>query len=239
LTEACARQFVTEATDELRLQNFDMENFNRHMASDPTCQGWIHAAICRHWNLGYQPDAILKIINSLPHPLVLLLCRVLDSLSVMTDDSSKTMQKLSEMIGWTTTDKKRTVSIVTEAHFENEKDAGLIKIEYDPIPTGFAHSQKHVEFNTCFARLWCMSKEELLLRFADNDVPLPYSGLDWLRNVIFDLETHFQNDTIRYSRLIFGRGQAARAVLVEITTRKSFNSVGQIIQVFVSPDHHT
>ncbi len=195
----------------------------------------MQAAILHHWNLGYQPASILKIINSLPKPLFLLLGEVLDSLSDMADDSSKTMQKLSAMIGWNTTDQKSIVCMATELcfHFENENDAGLIKMDYDPL----TKLRKHVEFNTCFARLWCMSKEELLLRFADYHVPLPYSEIDWLRNFIFDLETHFQNDTISYSRLIFGSGEEARAVLVEVTTNKRFNAVGQIIQVRLSVDH--
>eukprot|EP00291_Cryptomonas_curvata_P004566 CAMPEP_0172189854 /NCGR_PEP_ID=MMETSP1050-20130122/22768_1 /TAXON_ID=233186 /ORGANISM="Cryptomonas curvata, Strain CCAP979/52" /LENGTH=203 /DNA_ID=CAMNT_0012864621 /DNA_START=285 /DNA_END=893 /DNA_ORIENTATION=- len=139
------------------------------------------------------------------------------------------MQNLSAMIGWNMTEKKGVVGMATEiySHFENIKDAGLIKVDYDPA----TQSREHVEFNTCFAGLWCMGKEELLLRFEEYNAPLPYSELDWLRNLIFDLETHFQNDTIRYSRLIFGSGEAARAVLVEITTSKSFNAVGQTCQV--------
>ena len=198
------------------------------MANFQQGQEWMQTTIIRNWNGGYQAACVSKIINSLPQPLISWFSRVLLTVSNMADESSRTMQKWTPLIGWGTIE-KNSDWLATElcSYFENEKDAGLIQIDFDPTTL----SREHVDFNTYFAGLWCMSKEELLFRFADYDVPLPYSDLDWLRNLIFDLETHFQNNTTRYSRLVFGSGQAARAVLVEVTTRKTFNAVGQVIQV--------
>ena len=193
-----------------------------------TCYNWMQPPIARYWNFGFQQTKIFKILNSLPQPLVVAVEQVLKALTVTAENSISTMQSLSASVGWSNFEKESIVSLQIDPFDRFESTSiGLIKVDYDPI----AESRTRVDLNTFFARLWCMSKEELLLRFVDDNVPLPYSELDWLRSLVFDLETHFHNDTIKYSRLIFGNGQAVRAVLVEITSRKTFNSVGQITKV--------
>ena len=191
--------------------------------------GWMQSPVIRLWNFGYQPAPIKKIIGTLPPPLFSAIGSALDSLSVIADQSSTSLIKLSEAMGWNKAEERTIVSMATDecAHFEAETDLGLIHIDYVPS----TQSRKRVAFNTCFAELWSMSKEDLLLRFADYDVPLPYSELDWLRVLISDVEAHFQNVTTQYLRLTFGSGQAARAVLAEVTTKKSFTAVGQICRV--------
>ena len=193
-----------------------------------TCFHWMQPPIVRYWNFGFQQTKIFKILNSLPQPLGLAFEQVLKALTAKAENSISTMQTLSASVGWSNFEKDSILSqqIDPLVRFESAS-IGLIKVDYDHI----TQSRTRVDLNAFFARLWCMSKEQLLLRFADDNVPLPYSELDWLRSLVFDLETHFHNDTIKYSRLIFGNGQAVRAVLVEITSRKTFNSVGQITQV--------
>jgi hypothetical protein len=204
-----------------------MDPFYTQITGIQTC---IKAPVIRYWNFGYQPATLLKIMNSLPKTLTLLVEQVFEALTDLVEKSNENMRSVHTMLGPDAALDTNSLAGFNSnlfSHFESEMNAGLIMVKYDPI----TQSRKNVILNTFLARVWGMTKDELLLRFADYDVPLPYSELDWLRTLLFELETHFDTTTARYSRLIFGTGQAARAVLVQVTTSKRFDAVGQLVMV--------
>jgi hypothetical protein len=202
-----------------------MASIHANVAKD----SWMQPPMARHWNFGYKTTNIFKILNSLPEPMLNIFEQVIESIVALFGELNKTMRTVHTMIGSKSVDENSIACMESDfsSQFESERDIGLIQIDYDPL----TQSRKHFALNTFLANLWGMTKDELILRFADYDVPLPYSELDWLRTLIFELETHVDTNTTRYSRLIFGTGQAARTALVQVTTNKSFDADGQIFRV--------
>jgi hypothetical protein len=103
----------------------------------------------------------------------------------------------------------------------------LVGLDFDPN----TQMRINVRANSRAALLWNMRKGELLLRFANYDLPLPYTEVDWLRVLILDLQSYFKNVTSHYYRMMVGSGTDARAMMVCVTKIKTFNSLGRISQV--------
>jgi hypothetical protein len=118
-----------------------------------------------------------------------------------------------------------------EVEWEKEEVFALIGLEFDPS----TQMRINVRANTRAALLWNLKKNELLLRFANYDLPLPFTELDWLRVLVLDLRSYFQNATSHYYRIMVGSGKDARAMLVCVTKFKTFDGMGRISQVYLFP----
>ncbi len=111
-----------------------------------------------------------------------------------------------------------------EQEFEND---ALLRLDFDASNQG----RLYVSANSCAASLWNMKRDELLLSFANYDLPLPCFELDWLRFLVSYMQAYFRDESSHYIRFINEVGFGARAKLVCLTSVKTFNAIGQITQV--------
>jgi hypothetical protein len=195
---------------------------------------WTHTPLRHWWNFGFEPEGILRILNHLPKRLSSAMHRLLGILHFLSESSTDRLHRMSRLSGWHSSAVERPWHAVTreqreheEAEWENEKVFALIGLDFDPS----SRNRTNFRANSRAALLWNMRKSELLCRFANYDLPLPYTELDWLRVLVLDLQSYFQNESSHYYRMMVGSGNCARAMIVCVTKIKTFNSSGRISQV--------
>jgi hypothetical protein len=195
---------------------------------------WNHTPLRHWWNFGYESESILKIMRHLPPRLNSSMHRLLDTLHSLSEYSACSLQHMSRLASWLPSTEELPFQGDTwvqreeeEAEWEKEVVFALLSIVFDPV----TQARRNVRANSRAALLWNMRKSELLLRFANYDLPLPYTELDWLRILILDLREYFQNATSHYHRMMVGSGKGARAMIVCVTKIKTFNCLGRISQV--------
>ena len=196
---------------------------------------WAHTPLRQWWNFGYALEDIERILRHLPPGLSSAMHRLLDTLHYLSEVSVYRLQVMSRLAGWqsntTNTDELSklggTRGQFEEAEWEKEEVFALIGLDFDPT----TQKRVNVRANSRAALLWNLRKPELLLRFANYDLPLPYTELDWLRVLILDLQSYFLNVTTHYYRMMVGSGKDARAMMVCVTKFKTFSSGGRISQV--------
>jgi hypothetical protein len=195
---------------------------------------WTHTQLRHWWNFGYEAESILRILRHLPQRLSSSIHRLLSSLHFTSEYSTYTRQHMSRLVRCLPNADEMSSQGGThmqldddEVEWENEQVFALIGLDFDPS----TQIRTNVRANSRAALLWNLRKSEFLLRFANYDLQLPYTEIDWLRVLVLDLRSYFQNVTSHYHRMMVGSGMGARAMLVCVTKIKTFNGLGRISQV--------
>jgi hypothetical protein len=195
---------------------------------------WAHTPLRQWWNFGFESESILRILQHLPQGLSSAMYRLLDTLHFLSESSAYRLQLISRLVDsisntgeLSAQDDKRKQFEDEEVEWEKEEVFALICLDFDPS----TQMRISVRSNSRAALLWNLKKNELLLRFANYDLLLPFTDLDWLRVLVLDLRSYFQNVTVHYYRMMVGSGMDARAMIVCVTKIKTFTSMGRISQV--------
>jgi hypothetical protein len=195
---------------------------------------WNHTPLRHWWNFGYESESIIKIIRHLPQRVSSSIHRMLGTLHFLSEYSTFKLQHMSRLVRQLSDTEEQILQgdiqvhlAHEEAEWEKEEVFALIRLDFEPS----SQMRTNVRANSRAALLWNMRKGELLLRFANYDLPLPYTELDWLRVLVLDLQSYFKNVTSHFLRMMVGSGKGARAMIVCVTKIKTFNSSGRISQV--------
>ena len=195
---------------------------------------WVYTPLRQWWNFGYESESILRILRHLPQRLSSAIHRLLGTLHFMSEYSTCRLQHTFRLADCLSSTGEPSLHEDTQLQFEDEevewereKVFALISLGFDPS----TQMRTNVRANSRAALLWNLRKSELLLRFANYDLPLPYTELDWLRLLVLDLRSYFKNVTSHFHRTIVGSGNGARAMIVCVTKIKTFNYLGRISKV--------
>ena len=193
--------------------------------------GWTHIPLRHLWNFGYRADSMLRIISSCPPALCSALQRMFDRIYCLSED-------VHVRLHWKTNAAGSNPGViishddnifrhkpeVEDAEFESKTEYALLKIDFDPVD----QSKLNILVNSRAASLWNMKKDEFLLRFATYDLPLPCLELDWLRFLVVYMQDYFLDMTSYYLRFL--SVGSTQALLVSLTSKKTFNAIGRITQ---------
>ena len=117
--------------------------------------------------------------------------------------------------------------------WEDDPECAFICTHFDP-----AHGDRRMLVcNRRHADLLGMHKEELLARFARREMYVPFVPADWLANFVHDLDFGDEPRTYRFLRMVTWAGGTRRAVLVQNTKVKVFDSSGRVSRVAAPPAH--
>ena len=189
---------------------------------------WSQFPLKHCWNFGYHSYYVMKIINSLPWRVWLSLNRLSQTLHCISDDSSFRLKNLYLATRYQFEKKENVVEMpqITES-WDEDNTYGLIQMEFDPE----FQTRLTIALNKRASYFWQLSKEDLVHRFLQNEVPLQMTELDWIRAFSAYVGGFFESPVVQYLRFTLGVGDVADATLVCMTTFKSFNQFGRIIKV--------
>jgi hypothetical protein len=123
-------------------------------------------------------------------------------------------------------------SLVSDAELmEGERECAFISVAYDEA----TNERQVVASNERMAEMAGIRREELLARFADHEVELPFLEADWLAYFLLDLEfvTSGETRTQLYLRSAIGRGpnRWRRGVLLRTMKQRHFDGWGRVTRV--------
>ena len=194
---------------------------------------WWYLPILRIWNIGLNKLNLADWFDSIPSVISIPLKRIL---SALQQTLIRRISHLKHFQGLQNANFSITGLILehdkaSENGLWDEDDAcAHLVVAFDPM----TQERRGVAANVLQAELFDMDYEELMSRFANDDVDIPMPDLDLLYLVVDSLmhESHVQVD--RYFRLYNQHSRSPRAVLVSSSSRKKFNSTGQVVQVSAS-----
>ena len=115
--------------------------------------------------------------------------------------------------------------------WEDDPECAFICTHFDPAQG----DRRMLVCNQRQADLLGMHKEEVLARFARREVYVPFVPADWLANFVHDLDYGDEPRTYRFLRMVTRVGGTRRAVLVQNTKVKVFDSSGRVSRVAAPP----
>jgi hypothetical protein len=206
--------------------NWGNYDFNA-LAQMPTCRSipgllaqslgtvWPQPVCRRYWSLGYQAEPIIEIFHQLPTALRDAIGEALDAIQNYADTL-----RHHAICADPAVDVK--CGHLVES-WENDDVHAFIRVDFAPD----THERVAVHANARAADLLGMRHEELLARYARNDVPLALPPLDVLCGFLHSLRAAYSKLSTRYARILVPGG----AALVRVSSAKAFDPLRQLRQV--------
>jgi hypothetical protein len=116
---------------------------------------------------------------------------------------------------------------IQEEPWEHDAVHAFVRFDFAPA----TQERVAVDANARAAELLGMPHEELLARYARNDVPLALPPLDALCYFLHSLRAAYDELTTRYARILVPAG----AALVRVSSAKAFDPLHQLRQVPPAP----
>jgi hypothetical protein len=193
---------------------------------------------------GFRKDAAVSIFGPTPPQFKELLRRVVRSVNALCGMRTQhlaaagccgceggTVDRQAEGLDSSADSRRATAlaSLVSDAELmESEREWAYISVAYDEV----MNERQVVGSNERMAEIAGMRREELLARFADHEMELPFLEADWLAYFLLDLEfvTSGETRTQLYLRSAIGRG-LGRAALLRTVKQRHFNGWGRVTRV--------
>jgi hypothetical protein len=222
------------------LLNHEIEQSFQHIQTD-FLLGSLSGMFMR---FGFRKDVVVSIFGPTPPQLKELLRRAVRSVNALCSMRTKhlaapgcggcgggTVDRQAEGLDSSADSRRATAlaSLVSDAELmEGERECAFISVAYDEA----TNERLVVGSNERMAEIAGMRREELLARFADHEVELPFLEADWLAYFLLDLEfvTSGETRTQLYLRCAIGRG-LGRAALLRTVKQRHFNGWGRVTRV--------
>ena len=135
-------------------------------------------------------------------------------------------------LSWHQEQKGQEEALLAEARlWEDDPECGFMCTLFDSA----RGNRRMFACNRRAAEMVGMHKEELLARFARREMYVPFVPADWLANFVHDLDYGDEPRTYRFLRMVTWAGGTRRAVLVQNTKVKVFDSSGRVSRVAAPP----
>ncbi len=180
---------------------------------------WPQPVCRRYWSLGYQAEPIIQIFYQLPTALRDAIGEALEAIQHFADAHQRHS---------TRTDPAADVECGHLAEsWEDDDVHAFIRMDFAPD----THERVAIYANARVAELLGMRHDELLARYARNDVPLALPPLDVLCCFLHSLRAAYSKLSTRYARILVPGG----AALVRVSSAKAFDPLRQLRQVPPAP----
>jgi hypothetical protein len=176
---------------------------------------WPQPVCRRYWSLGYQAEPIIEIFHQLPTALRDAIGEALDEIQYYADTLRRHAPRTDPAV-------EAECGHLAGA-WERDDVHAFVRVDFAPD----THERVAVDANARMAELLGMRHEELLARFARNDVPLALPPLDVLCCFLHSLRAAYDAVSTRYARILVPGG----AALVRVSTAKAFDPLRQLCQV--------
>mmetsp|Transcript_10618 Transcript_10618/g.21252 ORF Transcript_10618/g.21252 Transcript_10618/m.21252 type:complete len:646 (+) Transcript_10618:46-1983(+) len=182
----------------------------------------------RLWQGGFNQEHLKDIFERIPHPIQDVVAEAFDAMTTLM------LAKMGSMPQLPPSHKKPNMANIITAEGEAElnlmdhagmAEGGRYHLQFDER----LQNCTTISCNSTMANLVGGHREEVLSRFANCDVPVPSSELEFLCSVLYD-SLHSQDPTltqyIRWSvNALHARGQP---VLIRWTRKREFHPVGGV-----------
>ena len=199
---------------------------------------WDYLPMFRLWSIGYCRPLLVDWFASFPPELVHAFRK---SLAVVQKNMIDRISYLHsfESLRTATVVECEAISTEFDCSFDGTLDditsCAFMSLRFDPK----TQIRQRVWANSMQAGISGIHREELLARFANHDLTFGMSDIEFLCLCIDDLLNGMADRAERFYRQIFVCSNGAvRAVLLHGSRARTYNSVGQLVQViFAAPLH--
>jgi hypothetical protein len=209
--------------------NLDLQYETCQFVYEKLKREWDYLPMSRLWSVGYGRSLLVDWFASFPPELVYAFRKIL---AIFQQNMIARLKYLSyfESMRRTTVDcGSRPAEF--DGIWDDAPSFAFLSLRFNPNN----QTRQKVWANKMQADINCVHREELLARFANHDLPFGMSDIEFLCLAVDELLNSTVDRGERYIRQIAVCNGEVRAVLLHGSRTRSYNSVGQLVQVLRRP----
>jgi hypothetical protein len=192
--------------------------------SDDTTE-WQRSSVTLNWSFGFSTDCVSMMLQSIPESLKHKLEGVCVAIEATTR-SDGCIQNQNHHGQYPTAE---YIRLKTENFMQWEKS---IEDEENDRPAFLRLSvDEGLSFNAKLADIWSLDWTDRHTKKIGHGTAFPFHIVDYLCIIVHDIDSLFEEATIRYCRVMSPNAAPPSAQLVCMLTRRKFESSGALAQV--------